>query len=301
MIKISTTKKKISSSDKVFYIINSIVLTFCFLLVLFPLLNVISSSFSDSSYVVTGKVSFFPKGFNFEAYTQIFRSKMLLTGYKNSIIYTIVGTFINIAMTIMAAYPLSRKDFVGRNFFASMFVFTMIFTSPLIPSYLNIKSLGMLDSVWALVLPGAISTYNMIIARTFFQNNIPDEMIEAARLDGADDLKVLTKLVLPLSKAIIAVLVLYYAVAHWNSYFNAFIYLSTDSKFPLQVVLRNIMSTADSLRELVDISVDQSKRIALIEVMKYAVIVVGSIPVIAIYPFVQKHFVKGVMVGSVKG
>ena len=204
-------------------------------------------------------------------------------------------------MTILAAYPLSVKDFVGRGIFTGLFVFTMIFSAPLIPTFLNIEELGLLDSIWVMVLPGAISVYNLIIARTFFQNTIPDEMVEAARLDGADDICVLTKLVLPLSKSILAVLVLYYAIAHWNSYFDAYIYLSSEDKFTLQVVLRNIMSTAAALQEMADATVDQSKRAAMIEVLKYAVIVFGSLPVIALYPFVQKHFVKGVMIGSLKG
>ena len=200
----------------------------------------------------------------------------------------------------MAAYPLAVKDFVGRKVISMLFVFVMIFSAPLIPTYLNVKELHLLDSMWALVLPGAISVYNMIIARTYFQNSIPSEMLESARLEGCDDIKILTSMVLPLSKSIIAVLVLYYAIAHWNSYFDAFIYLSTDSKFPLQVVLRNIMSSAKQLEEMAT-SADQSSRAATIEVMKYAIIVVGSLPLIILYPFVQKHFVKGVMIGSVKG
>ena len=226
---------------------------------------------------------------------------MLLTGYRNSLIYTLLGTCINIVMTVMAAYPLSVRDFVGRKVFASLFVFVMIFTAPLIPTYLNVKNLKLLDTMWALILPGAISVYNMIIARTYFQNSIPGEMLESARLDGCDDIKVLTRMVLPLSKSIMAVLVLYYAVAHWNSYFDAFIYLSSDTKFTLQVVLRNIMSSAKALEEMSNVTMEQSMRAANVEVLKYAVIVFGSIPLIVLYPFVQKHFVKGVMIGSVKG
>lgn len=296
-------KKKValSKENKLFYVINNLLLLAAFVIVAAPLLNVIASSFSTPGAVITGKVSFWPVGFNIDAYIQIFQSRMLLIGYKNSIIYTVLGTTINIFMTILAAYPLSVKDFVGRGIFTGLFVFTMIFSAPLIPTFLNIEELGLLDSIWVMVLPGAISVYNLIIARTFFQNTIPDEMVEAARLDGADDVCVLTKLVLPLSKSILAVLVLYYAIAHWNSYFDAYIYLSSEDKFTLQVVLRNIMSTAAALQEMADATVDQSKRAAMIEVLKYAVIVFGSLPVIALYPFVQKHFVKGVMIGSLKG
>ncbi len=288
------------NSNTIFYIVNTAFLLFCFLIVIFPLLNVVSSSFSSPAAVSRGQVGLLPKGFNLEVYKLIFSNNMLLMGYRNSIIYTFVGTAFNIVLTIMAAYPLAVKDFVGRKAISMLFVFVMIFSAPLIPTYLNVKGLHLLDSMWALVLPGAISVYNMIIARTYFQNSIPAEMLESARLEGCDDLKILTSMVLPLSKSIIAVLVLYYAIAHWNSYFDAFIYLSTDSKFPLQVVLRNIMSSAKQLEEMAT-SADQSSRAATIEVMKYAIIVVGSLPLIIMYPFVQKHFVKGVMIGSVKG
>ncbi len=292
--------KRKANSNKIFYVVNTIFLTFCFLIIALPILNVIASSLSTPSAVIRGQVSFWPKGFNIDAYLQIFSNKMLLTGYKNSIIYTVVGTCVNIIMTVLAAYPLSVKDFVGRKVFTSLFIFVMIFTAPLIPTYLNIKNLKLLDSMWALVLPGAISVYNMIIARTYFQNSIPGEMLESARLDGCDDVKILTRMVLPLSKSILAVLVLYYAVSHWNSYFDAFIYLSSDTKFTLQVVLRNIMSSVKALEDMAA-TAEQSIRAATIEVLKYAVIVFGSIPLIVLYPFVQKHFVKGVMIGSVKG
>lgn len=293
--------KKIMDGNKCFHIVNTLFLALCFLLIALPIMNVIASSLSTPSAVVRGQVRFLPKGFNIDAYQQIFTNKMLLTGYKNSLVYTLVGTCINIVMTVLAAYPLSVKDFVGRKVFASLFVFVMIFTAPLIPTYLNVKNLKLLDTMWALILPGAISVYNMIIARTYFQNSIPGEMLESARLDGCDDIKVLTRMVLPLSKSIMAVLVLYYAVAHWNSYFDAFIYLSSDTKFTLQVVLRNIMSSVKALEEMTNVTMEQSMRAANIEVLKYAVIVFGSIPLIVLYPFVQKHFVKGVMIGSVKG
>ena len=291
-----------SRSDIIFHVFNTLLLLFGFVIVAVPLLNVIASSLSTPGAVITGKVGIWPVGWNFDAYMQIFQSKKLLQGYANSILYTFVGTVINIVMTVMAAYPLATKRFVGRGLFTGLFVFTMIFSAPLIPTFLNIRDLGLLDTMWALVLPGAISVYNMIIARTYFQNSIPDEMIEAAGLDGANDIQILFKLVLPLSKSILAVLTLYYAVAHWNSYFDAYIYLNYEEKFTLQVVLRNIISTAKALQEMTDTtSTDQSQRAALIEVLKYAIIVFGSLPVIVLYPFVQKHFVKGVMIGSLKG
>lgn len=297
-------KKRISNSvsDKIFYFVNGLFLFICLLLVAFPILNVMSQSFSSPKAVIAGKVFIWPVDFNFDAYIQIFKSKLLMSGYKNSIIYTSAGTLINIIMTVAIAYPLSRRDFAGRGSITGIFVFTMIFSAPLIPTYLNIKNLGLLDTFWVMVIPGAISVYNMIIARTFFQNTIPTELFESSELDGATDIQVLTKVVLPLSKPILAVLVLYYAVSHWNSYFDGLIYLSTETKFPLQVVLRNILSSVQMLEQMVSTtSVQDAQRLAAVEVMKYSIIVFGSIPVLLLYPYVQKYFVKGVMIGSLKG
>ncbi len=292
---------KKSASDKAFFILNNTLLTFALLIVLIPLLHVVAQSISMPSEVIAGRVFIIPKKITFMAYQEIFRSKLLLSGYGNSVLYTIVGTITNIVLTVMCAYPLSRKDFLGRKWMMWLFVFTMIFSAPLIPTYLNVRNLKLLDSMWAVILPGAIGVYNMVVARTFFMNSIPDEMIEAAELDGANDLRIVWHLVLPLSKSIIAVLTLFYAVSHWNSYFDAFMYLSSESKLPLQVVLRNILANAKMIEEMANASVEQSQRLAMVEVLKYAVIVFGSLPVIMLYPFVQKHFVKGVMVGSVKG
>jgi ABC-type glycerol-3-phosphate transport system permease component len=204
-------------------------------------------------------------------------------------------------MTVMAAYPLSRPDFVGRGPIIKLFIFTMIFSAPLIPTYLNIRNLKMLDTIWAVTVPGAISVYNMIIARTFFQTTIPDEMIKAAELDGASDIQILFLLVLPLSKAVLAVLILFYAVSHWNAYFDAMIYFSTQSKFPLQLALRDILGNITAIENMANASAEQSIRLATVEVMKYAIIVFGSLPVVLLYPFIQKYFVKGVMIGSMKG
>lgn len=292
---------KKSASDHVFNVLNTILLTFAMVIVLIPLLHVIAQSLSAPNQVISGRVFIFPKDFTLVAYKEIFRSKLLLSGYGNSILYTVLGTITNIIMTIICAYPLSRKDFLGRKWMMWLFVFTMIFSAPLIPTYLNIRNLKLLDTVWVMLIPGAINVYNMVVARTFFMNTIPDEMIEAAELDGASDLQIVWHLVLPLSKSILAVLTLFYAVSHWNSYFDAFIYLSSEGKLPLQVVLRNILANAKMIEEMANASVEQSQRLAMVEVLKYAVIVFGSLPVIMLYPFVQKHFVKGVMVGSVKG
>ncbi|AGC68052.1 protein LplC [Thermoclostridium stercorarium subsp. stercorarium DSM 8532] len=295
-------KTKDSVSDKVFYVVNGLFLFFCLVVVALPLINVISQSFSSPQAVIAGRVYLWPVDFNVNAYKRIFTTKLLMIGYRNSFLYTFVGTLINIVMTVAIAYPLSRKDFVGRNIITGLFVFTMIFSAPLIPTYLTIKNLGLLDTFWVMVLPGAISVYNMIIARTFFQSTIPAELFEAAELDGASDIRVLTSVILPLSKPILAVLVLYYAVGHWNSYFDGMIYLNTETKFPLQVVLRNILASVETIEQMVSsIDIADAQKLAYIEVMKYAIIVFGSIPVIILYPFVQKYFVKGVMIGSVKG
>jgi ABC-type glycerol-3-phosphate transport system permease component len=287
--------------DKVFYFFNYIFLFACMLIVALPLLNVIAQSLSSPGAVISGKVKFWPLQFTARAYKEVLSSQYLVGGYKNSIIYTIIGTTINLVMTVMAAYPLSRPDFVGRKLITKLFIFTMIFVAPLIPMYLNVRRLGMLDTLWAITIPGAINVYNMIIARTFFQTTIPGEMIEAAELDGASDLQILFLLVLPLSKAVLAVLVLFYAVGHWNAYFDAMIYFSTQSKFPLQLALRDILSSAEAIENMSNITIEQSMRLATVEVMKYAIIVFGSLPVICLYPFIQKYFVKGVMIGSLKG
>ncbi len=292
---------KKSWADRLFSVVNTLLLIFALLIVALPILYVIAQSLSTPQEVIAGRVLFWPRRITLIAYKEIFRSKMLLSGYKNSILYTFTGTVVNVVMTVMCAYPLSRKDFVGRKQIMWLFVFTMIFSAPLIPSFINVRNLKMLNTIWAIIIPGAISAYNMVIARTFFMSNIPDEMIEAADLDGASDMQILVKLVLPLSKAVIAVLVLFYAVGHWNSYFDAFIYLNSEDKLPLQVILRNILANAKMIEEMADATVEQSERLALVEVLKYAVIVFGSLPVLILYPFVQKYFVKGIMIGSVKG
>jgi putative aldouronate transport system permease protein len=293
---------KLSFSDRLFHVINNIFLTIVLLLVIFPLINVVSQSLSSPNAVITGKVFLWPVEFTIDAYRRIVTSPDLIGGFKNSFFYTIVGTALNVTLSIMAAYPLSRKDFYGRKFIIGMFVFTMMFSGGLIPSYLLVKNLGMYNTRWALIIPNALAVWNVMIARSFFQNTIPDELYEAAELDGASDIKLIFSVILPLSKPIIAVLTLFYAVDHWNSYFNGLIYLKSKNLLPLQVVLRNILANAQAIEQMADIaSEDQIKSLALVEVLKYAIIVFASLPVILLYPLVQKHFVKGVMVGSLKG
>ena len=227
----------------------------------------------------------------------LFRS--LLLGYRNSIIYTVVGTVINIVMTVMAAYPLSIRGFVGRNVITGLFVFTMIFTAPLIPTYLNIRSLHLLDTMWAVILPPALSTYNMIIMRTYFEG-FSEELEDAARIDGCSPLGVLWRIILPVSAPIMLTIALYYAVFHWNSYFHPMLYLQTKKKFPLQVFLQQILISGETAFANASSSIDSSQ-LLVSEAVKYATIIVAVLPIIIFYPFIQKYFTKGALTGSVKG
>ncbi|MFC4102564.1 carbohydrate ABC transporter permease [Paenibacillus xanthanilyticus] len=267
--------------------------------VLYPLLFVVSASFSDPAKVLAGEVWLLPKGVSVEAYTNILQNEKLWIGYRNSILYASVGTAINLIMTILAAYPLSRPDLPGRKALMLFITLTMFFGGGLIPTYLLVKSLGMVDTMWALIVPGAISTYNLIVMRTYFQSSIPWELQEAALIDGCTNWRLLWNIILPLSKPIIAVMALFYAVGHWNSFFNALIYIRNESLYPLQLILREILMISQS--DAIDGNVGLEDKILLAESIKYAVIIISSLPVWLMYPFVQRHFVKGVMIGSVKG
>lgn len=272
------------------------------MIVIFPLMNVVSTSLSSPKAVAAGKVWIWPVEPSLVAYEKILGNKQIWTGFYNSFFYTFFGTLINVILTIMAAYPLSRKDFFGRQAIISIFVFTMMFSGGMIPTYLLIKDLGLINTRWAMIIPNALTVWNVMLARTFFQNTIPVELYEASELDGASDTVIITKVVIPLSAPILAVLTLFYAVGHWNSYFNALLYLKSQELMPLQVVLRNFMSSVNLIQNMLGpITKEQAELISLVDVMKYAIIVFASIPVIILYPFVQKHFVKGVMIGSIKG
>lgn len=268
-------------------------------IVLYPLLFVVSASFSDPASVLGGEVWLLPKSVTAEAYTEIFHNKEVWLGYRNTIVYTVVGTVINIIMTILAAYPLSRPDLPGRKVLMLFITLTMFFSGGLIPTYLLVKDLGMVDTMWSLIVPGAISTYNLIVMRTYFQSSIPWEIQEAAHIDGCSNWRLLLNIILPLSKPILAVMILFYAVAHWNSFFNALIYMRDESHYPLQLVLREILMFSQSAAA--DGTVGLEDKILLAESIKYAIIIVSSLPVRIMYPFVQRHFVKGVMIGSIKG
>ena len=296
--------KRLSTGDKVFEVFNYFFLIVIFLIVLLPLIFVVSASVSDPAAVMAGEVWFWPVGLNFEAYGIVMRHERILVGYRNTILYTTVGTFINIVMTIFAAYPLSRPNLKGRTAFLLFMIFTMYFNGGLIPTFLTIRNLGMLDTFWVMVIPVAITTVNVIIMRTFFINSIPSELHDAAEIDGCTNIQTLVLIVLPLSKAVISVLVLWYAVAHWNSFFNALIYLSSPERFPLQLVLRDVLVMGRPLEiegmtpDDIIAAMEQQMRGAMLQ---YAVIIVANLPVLMIYPFIQKYFVKGIMIGSVKG
>jgi putative aldouronate transport system permease protein len=292
---------KETGTDLFFVIANNLFLILILISVLYPLIFVVSASFSDPIAVSTGQVLLWPVGFTTKAYHAIIEFPSIWTGYMNSIFYTVVGTLVNIVITILAAYPLSRKDLFGKNFLVFLFIFTMLFSGGLIPLYITVKQLGLYNTRWALIIPSALSVWNMMICITYFRTSLPPELLEAAQLDGCNDIQFLFRVVLPLSTPIIAVLGLFYAVNHWNEYFNALIFLSSKDLFPLQLVLRDILisSTIDvtMLKDVTSISARQG----MSELLKYALIVIASVPVLVIYPFVQKYFVKGLFIGSIKG
>ncbi|MEC0239739.1 carbohydrate ABC transporter permease [Paenibacillus dokdonensis] len=290
-----------SRGDRIFNVMIYIVLSLVTVIVLYPLVFVLSASFSDPQTVLRGEMLLWPKGINLNSYVKIFQNHDILTGYSNTLLYTSIGTLINLVMTILGAYPLSRKDFVGRNAIMALFVFTMFFGGGLIPTYLLIKDLGMLNSFWVMIIPNAVSIYNIIIMRTFFQQSIPYELQEAATIDGCSNIQILSRIILPLSMPIIAVMILFYAVSHWNAFFNALLYLSDKDKFPLQLILREILiqgQTSDMVKMSTESAIKQQREV---EGIKYAVLVVANIPVLILYPFLQRYFVKGVMIGAIKG
>ena len=295
---------KESKSDRIFNAINIIIMTLVLLIEIYPLIFVVSASISNPDLVNKGEVWFLPKDISFEGYSRVFKDKEIWTGYRNTIFYTLFGTIINLFVTLPAAYSLSRKDFYGRNIFMALFTFTMFFSGGLIPTYLIIKGLGLRDTIWALVLPGAASMYNIIITRTFFQSNIPNEMKEAAEIDGCSNTRLFLTIVLPLSTPIIAVMALFYGVGHWNSYFTALIYISKRELFPLQLVLREILILNEMSTEMMKTGEEIeviAKQARIADMIKYAVIIVSTAPILMAYPFIQKYFVQGIMVGAIKG
>ncbi len=290
-----------SLGDRIFMVIVYIILTFCLVVVLYPLIYVVSASFSSSAAIRSGEVWLYPVDITLQGYEAVFSNHQIMTGFLNSFIYTFAGTAVNLVMTMLCAYPLSRKEFYGRGLITGIFVFTMYFGGGLVPTYMLINNLGLLNTRWVMIIPTAMSVWNVIIARTYLSSTIPDALFEAAELDGCSEFQFFIRIVIPLSAPIIAVLALYYGVGNWNAYFNAMIYLSDSELFPLQVVLRSILILGDvDMTKVQNVDALVQKQ-GLADLLKYAVIVVASVPVMCIYPFVQKYFVKGVMIGSIKG
>lgn len=286
----------------VFTVVNTIVMILVIVITLYPLLYVLSISLSSTEYVQANMITFYPKGFNTSAYKEVLRNQYFWGAYKNTVVYTAVGTAINIVLTCTLAFCLSRKELIWRKGITLFVVFTMFFGGGLIPNYILVNALGLYNTMWAIVLPGAINTYNMIIVRTYMQG-IPDEIIESVRIDGGNDLQIFTKIIIPLSKPVIATISLFYAVAHWNAYFQPMIYLKDRVRYPLQVILREMivdqnfqdMSLGELSMEIGGGSPPTS------EMLINASIIVSLIPILCVYPFIQKYFVKGVMIGSLKG
>ena len=296
--------KKLISADKTFDVANVVIMILLFFIFAWPLWFVVIASFSDPGEVWRGNVILFPKGFSIDSYTKILKYKEIWIGYRNTIFYTVVGTVINLFMTVCMAYPLSRKKFMPKNILMVLCMITMYFGGGLIPSYLVVKNLHMIDTVWAMMIPGCLSVYNMIIMRSYFVNSIPDSLEEAATLDGAGPVQYLVKVVLPLSKPVIAVIALYYMVGHWNDFFSALIYVNDKNLLPLQTFLRNLLvtNTVGNVSQTQNLNPELlQKKIYLAQTIKYSAIIVSTLPVLCIYPFVQKYFVKGVMIGAIKG
>jgi putative aldouronate transport system permease protein len=293
--------KKITQDSTVLFV-NYILLALLLVIVLYPLIYIVSCSFSDGNALMSGKVKLFPVGFTLDSYAAVFKYKSIWTGFKNSIVYTFCGTLISIILTLLGAYPLSRTDFRGRKIFMGLFLFTMMFSGGLIPAYLLVKNLRLINTMWAIILPGSVSAYNIIVAKTFFEQTVPKELLEASRIDGCSDFRFFSQIVIPLSTPIIAVLSLWVVVYLWNSYFNPMIYINSADKYPLQLVLRKIllMSQVDLSSANVDPAKIAQNRY-LSEMLKYGTIIISSLPLMIVYPFVQKYFVKGVLIGSIKG
>ena len=292
--------KKKSKGDRAFDITLVVISILIILVIAYPLYFVVIASFSQPEAVLGGKLRFLPVGFNLESYQMVLTEPKVWTGYRNTILYTVLGTCINLVLTTLAAYPLSRKDMPFRGLLTFVASFTMLFGGGMIPVYLVVRGLKLTDSIWAMVIPNALATYNMLVMKNYFQSSIPEDLQEAAAIDGCDHFGTLIRVVLPLSAPIMAVIVLFYAVGHWNAFFNAIIYLRNQDLFPLQVVLRDIL-LQNSLEAVGGDLTGMYEKVMRGESMKYALIIVASAPVIMLYPFVQKYFVKGVMVGAIKG
>ena len=293
-------KVRSQRSDVAFNIILYAACTLLLLLILYPLWFIVIASFSDPSAVAGGHVWLLPVGFTLDGYEELLKQANVWIGYRNTIAYTLVGTLIALAVNIPAAYALSRRDLWGRRALMGLYVFTMFFSGGLIPTFLTIQQVGLYNTFWVMVLPFSVSAYNIIVARTFFQNSLPAELWDAAQVDGCGNLRFFFTMALPLSKAVVSVIALWTAVGQWNSYFNALIYIRDGSLHPLQLIMRNILITNQSFAAL---GTGEAAIIAMrkANLVRYAMIIVSTVPIMCVYPFLQKYFVKGALVGSVKG
>lgn len=295
-----TSKIALTAADRAFYIISGIVLVIVLVVALYPLYFVLIASISNYKAVGRGEVLLWPVDITFDSYLKVFSRKNILIGYRNTLFYTVAGTAINLTLTLLSGYALSVK-FPGRRVVNFFITFTMFFSGGIIPTYFVIRDLRMLNTIWVMLLPGAISAYNLILTRSFIEQSIPEEMYEAASIDGCSRTGYFLKIVLPLSGVLISIMTLFYAVGHWNSYFNAMMYIDNPDLHPLQLVLREILINNNiNVEEMLDPEAIERAEM-LRESMKYSLIVVGSLPVLILYPFLQKYFVKGMMIGSIKG
>lgn len=299
MTKPNTIREPIG--DRMFMVGIYTVTVILLITILYPMLHILSASFSSSQAVIRGDVTFYPVEFTLIAYKSLFTNSLVYMGFVNTVFYTVAGTILQVTLTILLAFPLSRKEFVGRTVLMMAILLTMFFEGGLIPTYLVVKDLGLLDTPWAMIIPKALFVWQVIIAVTFFRSTVSDEIYESAQLDGCSDFGFVWRIVVPLSKPIIAVLVLMYAVSNWNSYFDALLYLQTSELYPLQLVLRNILVMNQAAQMSPKLALMMREQQGLADLLKYALIVVSTLPILLIYPFIQKHFVKGMMIGSLKG
>lgn len=296
------TVLKQTRSDKIFDFFNMILMIIVLIVVGYPMYFIIIASFSDPDLVNKGEVLFWPKGFTLLGYERLTYYPQIITGYKNTILYTLVGTLVGVFLTLSAGYAISRRDLFGRRFIILMFTFTLFFNGGLIPTYFVVRGLGLLDTFWAMIIPSAVSVFNVIIAKSFYEGSWIDELIEAAVIDGCGDLRFFFMIALPLSIPLIAVMTLFYAVGKWNSFFDALIYLRSSDKYPLQLILRDILisnqvTMGGAMQDVSDIT----QRLKTAQLVKYSIMIISSLPILLFYPFVQKYFVKGIMLGAIKG
>ncbi|RKJ41651.1 carbohydrate ABC transporter permease [Acutalibacter sp. 1XD8-33] len=300
MASLGSIKRQVTRNDLIFNIILYGISVLILLVVIYPLYFIIIASFSNPTEVANGKVWFVPSQFTVDGYKEIMRHPELWIGYRNTIVYTVLGTVIGLAVNIPAAYALSRRDLVGRKLITFFFIFTMFFNGGLIPTYFTIRDFGLYDTLWVMVLPFSVVVYHIIIARTFFDSSLPQGILDAAQIDGCGNLRFFFQIALPLSKAVLAVIALYTAVSQWNAYFNALVYIRNEDLKPLQLVIRNILITNQAMAGTGDgLAAQEARRLS--ELMKYAVIIISTVPIMCVYPFVQKYFSQGVMIGAIKG